>query len=98
MIHIEPSKYGFHPLRHEFLRLGVDHAILLRQEVPGRQSLPAWLWGLLLQTGSVDRPLHGGEQSALLWARVLREGRRKRAFRQPDETVTVGGQLRCLRM
>jgi hypothetical protein len=98
MIDIQPPKRGLHPLRHEFLRLGVDHAILLRQEVPGRHGLPERLRGLLLQAGSVDRPLHGGEQSALLRGGVLREGRSEGAFRHPDEAVAVGCELRRLRM
>src|SRR5258708_34699515 len=98
MIEIQPPKGGFHPLRHEFLRLGVDHAILLGQEVPGRQRLPERLRGLLLETGSIDRPLHGGEQSALLRASVLREGRSECAFRPPDYAVTAACQLRELPM
>src|SRR6516162_4995757 len=98
MIDIQPPKRGFHPPRHEFLRLRVDHAVLLRQEVPGRQGLPERLRSLLLQAGSVDRPLHGSEQGALLRSGVLRERLSEAVFRHPDEAVGVGCELRRLRM
>src|ERR1700747_2941503 len=87
-----------HPLCHEVLRLWVDHAIFFRNQEPGGFRSPRGFRCWLLNATDRSWPLHGGGNCLHIVRSILGEGVLEAFLRHPDETVSVGLQMRSLRM
>src|SRR6476660_6235830 len=87
-----------HPMCHEMLRFGIDHAVFLRDQKPRRLCSPRGLRSWLLDALECNRPLHRFAYCNLICRGVMREGIGKSFLRHPDPSVFVRSQLGCLRM
>src|SRR5580693_6933308 len=89
---------GVHPPRHKPLRVMDDHAVLLRDEKPGRAVFPEWTIHRHRDACRRDRPLDCGEQRQIINRGILRERRGECLVRQIDQPMIVRRQLWSQRM
>jgi len=96
VIHGQRPCCSSHAVRHEVVCFGIDHAIFLGNQKPGRLGSPRRFLNRLLNTFERDWPLDSCRYCDLFIRRMLCESISEAFIRQPDETIRIWGKLRRL--